>query len=66
MAEHVSVFKRDLVEVYENGNALRVEGKDSAGRTRFILIVEDGRCISIAFVDPGSDCKTHIVWQEGI
>ncbi len=66
MAEETPIFEHERVIIHEHGSGLRIEGKDAAGRTRFILIVQEGRCISIAFVDPGSDCKTSIVWQEGM
>ena len=66
MAEQAPIFKHDRVEVHENGKGVRIEGKDAAGRTRVILILEGGRCISVAFIDPGSDCTTSIVWQEGV
>ena len=65
MAEKAPIFEHHRVTIHEHGSGVRIEGKDAAGRTRFILIARDGRCISVAFIDPGSDCKTHVVWQEG-
>ncbi len=65
MAEKAPIFEHERVTIHENGSGVRIEGKDAAGRTRFTLIVQEGRCISIAFVDPGSDCTTRIVWEEG-
>ncbi len=66
MAEQAPIFKHDRVEVHEIGKGVRIEGKDAAGRTRVILVVAEGPCVSISLIDPASGCATNIVWQEGM